>query len=277
MKNILIFIAFFTLTINVYSQSSDDLFKLGETAFIEEEYPKAVDYFKKAANLGSSEACGYLAFMYYYGAVPSIKNGNAIIRDTEMASLWANRAGEQNSLRADIVLALINYYEGNFKETIRILTVWKEEFLFPEAKLALAISYMVSGNNLYQFAMRDKAEKLVKSVYDATKKDIEKSLYFYISCAILAKLELQKNWDIENPKIYKYLDKCEVDDVFCPLAAYMWGNILSHIADADKKQLSLEYLKYAIDEIISNEAYEILYPFANEIISTYNTLKNQSK
>ena len=105
-KLLLVFLIGLTTTINVYSQTAEEWFQRGEEAYHEENYDIAINHYKKAAELGSVEACGTLSFMCYYGAASTKSNGITIRRNTDMALLWAKRAGVNKNLEADIVLAL---------------------------------------------------------------------------------------------------------------------------------------------------------------------------
>ena len=192
------------------------------------------------------------------------KNGKVTQRDTDMALLWAKRAGVNNNLDADIVLALISYYKGDFSKTIQILSFWKEEELYSEAKIALAISYMMNGNELIRFLGKQKAEPLLKEVYNKLRND--KPKYFYAVCAILAKIEFEKKWRRTN-KVDDYLSEfgeIGTDDFeYCPLAYYVMGRAL----------IEKGCLEAAAKYEYNGSKYEVLYPFADEIKQEYNKIK----
>lgn len=267
MRNILIFLCFFCCS--VYSQTSESWFLKGELAYNEEDYESALSYYKNAANLGSTHACAVISYIYYCG----IADGG---RNTDLALQWAKRAGVNKYIESDAVLAMVSYYNGDFENTRKILEYWNLNDLYTESKLALAISYMVSSNNLFSFAMRDKAELLVKSIYDKTKIDDEKPDYYYASCAILAKIEYEKERDIQNGKMWAYLEKFGTpgkdDFVYCPLAECLFGFLLTRFADEKLKSMGEIRLEVAT-KFDYNKRFKILYPFAPEIKAYYDKAK----
>lgn len=269
MKKLVALLIGIITNVYVYSQTSEEWFRKGEKAYQKEDYNTAVECYKKAANLGSIDACGILSFMYYFGTVTGKRN-------VEMAQLWANRTGVNKILDADIVMALISYYDGKYEETISILNYWKGDVLYDEAKLALAISYMVSGDKYARFWGKQKAEPLVKDVYNKLHDYEDRPYFYYAACAILAKIEFEKEWDVNNDKVYKYLEEFgtfgEDDFIYCPLAEYVTGLILSHIEDKDIKQMGMIRLEVASQYNYEN-GFKILYPFANEIKQYYNEHK----
>ena len=268
MKKIVALLFGLSMSISVYSQTAEEWFLKGEEAYQEEKYDIAMDYYKKAADLGSVEACGVLSFMYYNGAASTKKNGKVIQRDTDMALLWAKRAGVNNNLDADIVLALISYFKGDFSKTIQILSGWKEA-LYSEAKIALAISYMMNGNESIRFLGKLKAEPLLKEVYNKLRND--KPNYFYAVCTILAKIEFEKKWR-RTDKVDDYLSEfgeIGTDDFeYCPLAYYVVGRAQYHNTSIEKT-----YLETAAKYEYTGSKYEVLYPFADEIKQEYNKIK----
>lgn len=271
-KLLLVFLIGLTTTINVYSQTAEEWFQRGEEAYQEDKFDIAINHYKKAADLGSVEACGALSFMYYYGAASTMNNGITIRRNTDMASLWAKRAGVNKNLEADNVLALISYYNGDFGKTIQILSYWKEKALYTEAKIALAISYMMNGNELTRFLGKQKAEPLLKDVYNRLRND--KPSFFYTACAILAKIEFEKKWKWTN-KVTNYIEEFGVFDSddyeFCPLSLYVFGRYFYKCAET--KELSKDCIEIASKWVYTNNKYEVLFPFANEINQEYNKIK----
>lgn len=265
MKKLFIVLLAGVLNVSVYSQTSDDYYKKGNDAYINENYQEAEVFLKKAAELGHIDACGMLSYMYYYGAINGKRNG-------DMALLWAKRAGVNNNLDADIVLALTSYYNGDFDNTIKILNYWKEEALYTQAKIALAISYMMNGSEPIRFLGKQKAEPLVKSVYNNLRED--KSFLYYAACAILAKIEYEKKWEWTN-NVNKYIEefgKIGADDYeYCPLSLYVFGRYFYHIVET--KKISKECLEIASKYVYANNKYEILFPFADEIKQEYNKIK----
>lgn len=277
MKRFLLFIFVLTPNLSAWAQSDADWFERGEAAFDREDYQEAISCYKRAAELGSTVACGSLAYLYYNGAVPSVKNGTVVNRNTELAKLWAKRAGLNNSVDADIVLALTAFYEGDFSQTIKILESWNDVVMYSsEAKLALAVSYMVNGDDADQFFFRDRATQLASMVYRELYHEYSEPDIYYAACAILAKLELEKDWDINNDNIYTYLGKFGTfgkdDFELCPLSEFVAGFILTRIEDTDIKTIGLHRIQLAA-EFDYNKAYKILYPFAPEIIRFYNKIK----
>ncbi len=286
MKRIIGLLVLLFFSFVIYAQTAEEWFQKGEDAYDKEEYNIAVEYYKKAAHLGSTKACGLLAYMYYYGDVDGKRN-------TEMASLWANRVNElKKNLDADVVLALISYYEGDLKKTEKILSDWQESVLYPEAKLALAISYMINKKDLFNSVgvlderidyyggelFSEKAKPLIKSVYDFYRKNNLKCDNYYASCALLAYIEYGEKYDMESAKLQKYLlefGNCGEDNfVYCPLNEYLCGRILSHFGDEDLRDMGKIRLEIASQCNYKNK-YEILYPFADEIKKYYDRIKEK--
>lgn len=267
MKKLFVLLLTSVLNVYVYSQTGDDYFKKGNDAFTNESYQEAEVFLKKAAELGHIDACGLLSYMYYYGAI----NGK---RDGDMALLWAKRAGVNNNLDADIVLALTSYFNGDFDNTIKILNYWKEEVLYSQAKIALAISYMMNGSEPIRVLGKQKAEPLVKSVYKKYVNERERSEVFFSACAILAKIEFEKKWDWTN-NVNKYIEefgKIGADDYeYCPLSLYVFGRYFYNIVES--KKISKECIEIASKYVYANNKYELLFPFADEIKQEYNKIK----
>lgn len=277
MKKVLLILLALTLNLFTWAQSDINWFEKGEAAFDCEDYQQAISYYKRAAELGSTAACAALAYLYYNGVVPSKKNGTAVLRNTELAKMWAKRAGLHNSVDADIVLALIAFYEGDFSQTIQILESWNDVAVYSsEAKLALAVSYMVNGDDFEQFVFRERAAQLARMVYDGLRKEYTEPSFYYAACSLLAKLELEKDWDINNRNIYTYLNAFgtfgEDDFELCPLSEYIAGLILTRVEDNNIKTIGKARLQLAA-EFDYTKGYKILYPFATEIIQYYNKIK----
>lgn len=190
-----------------------------------------------------------------------------------MALLWAKRSGVNNNFDADIVLALTSYYDADFDKTIKILKYWKEEILTTEAKIALAISYMMNGSEPIGFLEKQKAELLLKEVYNQWRKENEKPSYFYSASAILAKIEFEKKWKWTD-NVQKYGDvfgEIGSDEyVFCPLAAYVMGRYYSNVVEY--KDLGEKCIKAAAKYDYKDNDYKVLYPFAEEIKQEYDII-----
>lgn len=273
MKKKYVLFLFLTFQFNAFSQTSEDWFQLGEEAYDAENYQKAQECYKEAANLGSSKACGALAYMYYYGGIKIIENGQTKSRNPELAELWAKRAGEHNNIEADAVMALIQYYKGNFSETIRILNNWDIKKGLSEAKLALAICYMINKKE------NNKAEKLIKSVYDETRYEKDAPDYFYVASALLAKIEYDK-WEKDgNIKTHQ---NCEIyispliepiQELFCPLATYIMAKELYEVGNENEKELCKNLIEIASKYNYYKNRFELLYPFSEEINQYYNMIK----
>jgi len=286
MNRIIGILVLLSFSFNIYAQTAEEWFQKGEEAYDKDEYNLAAEYYKKAAHLGFTRACGVLAYMYYYGVIDGKRN-------TDMALLWANRVNElERNLDADVVLALISYYKGDLKNTEKILSYWQESVLYSEAKLALAISYMINLKGLLNLAgvpkmsidyyggniFSEKAKPLVKSVYDNYKKsDIKDDIYF-ASCAILAYIEYGEKFDMSSAKLHKYLLEFgtfgEENFVYCPLNEYVCGRISSHFGDEELRDMGKIRVEVASQFNYKNK-YEILYPFADEIKKYYDNIKGK--
>lgn len=264
MKKFSVFIFASILSVPVFSQTSDEYYKRGRDAYDNENYQKAEIYFKKAAEEGSDDACGFLASIYYYGL-----NNNGRV-NIDLASLWAKRAEKKSSV-ADAILSLIAYYKSDFGKTIEILDYWKDYIsTFPDdVKIALAISYMMNDNVLG----RQRAEPLMKEVYNQWRKEDDKPLYFYSASAILAKIEFQKNWKW-NDNVQKYLDvfgEIGSDNyMYCPLAAYVMGRYFRKVVEF--KDFGEKCIEAAAKYNYKDNDYEVLYPFAEEIKQEYDII-----
>lgn len=268
MKRISVFILTSILTVPMFSQTSDECYKKGRYAYDNEKYQEAEILFKQAAEKGNDEACGFLASIYYYGLTNGRKN-------IDLASLWAKRV-ERKSIVADVILSLIAYYKGDFENTIKILEHWKDysSSFIDEAKLTLAISYMMNGSEPIRFLGKQKAEPLLKEVYNQWRKEDEKPLYFYSASAILAKIEFEKKWEWTD-NVQKYIvvfGKIGSDDyMYCPLAAYVMGRYFRKVGEF--KDFGEKCIEAAAKYDYKGNDYEVLYPFADEIRQEYNKIK----
>lgn len=268
MKKLFVLLLASVINVSVYSQTGDDYYQMGRDAYDKENYQKAEQLFKKAAETGHNDACGFLSAIYYYGLIDGKKK-------TDIASLWAKRAEKKSSV-ADVILSLIAYYDGDYGKTIQILDYWKDyTSTFPDdVKLALAISYMMNGSESNRILGRQKAEPLIKEVYKQWRNEDEKPLYFYSASAILAKIEFEKKGEWTN-SVQKYIDvfgEIGSDDyMYCPLTAYVMGRYYRKVVEY--KDFGEKCIEVAAKYDYKDNDYEILFPFADEIKKEYNKTK----
>ena len=266
MRTHLLIIVLFVFSFPTFSQTSKDLIEKGASAIDNQDYEIAVDFYKKAAELGSSDACGVLAMLYYNGYVKGDRYNEpqrASIRDTEMAELWANRAGLHKNPNADNVLGLISYYNGDFDNAIEYIHYWKDEYIWTESKIALAVCFILKEDF-------KTAKLLTKQVYDKLKNENSKSNFYYCSCALLEYIEIQKH-ELYDDEVLKYMMEFGVfgEDGFeyCPLNEFITGWLQYSIisSEFDYKTIGKARAEAASEYDYRYTKYQVLYPFAHEI------------
>lgn len=85
------------------SEDSQAYCEKGEQYYVEKQWDKAVEWYRKAAVLGHAEAQRSLAICYYAG-------GNGIAQDYSQAVTWARKAAEQKDAQGYEILGNCYYY-----------------------------------------------------------------------------------------------------------------------------------------------------------------------
>lgn len=242
----------------------EEWYQKGEEAlFMKDKSQDAAWYYKKAAELGNSDACGRLAMLYYFSELTGK-------RDIEKAIEWANKVEEGKNDDCEIVLGLIAYYRSDFKNALKHFGLCKGN-LTSEAIIAMEICNLqtlpIIGGR--QMVMPDPFRKSMinslRRIYD--RYYTNRNSYFYSATAILAKLEFEKKFKFTK-KVIQYLHVVADDDEDCPLANCLIGLYLRH--DCGQHAEGRKFLKHAAEYQYTDNRYEVLYPFAKEIISWHN-------
>lgn len=82
-----------------FALAKTDLFSEGEKAYVQEDYPKAVELFKQAGWLGDVDAQVVLGGMYFFG--------HKVTQDYDRARTWYTKAAKQNNGAAQSNLGII--------------------------------------------------------------------------------------------------------------------------------------------------------------------------
>ncbi|MBQ0113780.1 MAG: sel1 repeat family protein [Bacteroidales bacterium] len=87
MKKVLVLCLATIVALHSFAQKGQEEFEKGISFYQEENYTKAVSWFKKAAEQGHADAQYNLAFCY--------ANGNGVSQDYKQAASWYEKAAEQ--------------------------------------------------------------------------------------------------------------------------------------------------------------------------------------
>ena len=97
------------------SHSTEENYVLGKHYYDNQNYDKAIDYYKEAAEQGNAEAQNSLGIMYY--------NGEGVEKNYTEAVKWYRKAAEQGNADAHINLGNRYYYgegvEKNYSEAVK--------------------------------------------------------------------------------------------------------------------------------------------------------------
>lgn len=259
-----------------FAQSAQELYEKGNNALAEENFSSAFDFYVRAANLGSIDACGELAMLYYNGFVKRNRYNNPdskSVRDIEMAKLWASKAGVHQNIQSDNVLGLISYYEGDFQKAKKYFSFWKNNYIFSEGALAYAICLILDDEYT-------EAKLVAKQVYDRYYKDTNKPKFYFAACAILGYIE----WNLHHYEVYdddvmqyvlEFKNFGDDDFEYCPLNEFLVGLLYYQMADKDYKEIGKTRIEVANNYKYEGREYHVLYPFAKEIKECYEYISNK--
>ena len=121
-------------------EDAEAQYRLGDKYYygkeVEQDYDKALSYYKKAADAGYVKAQHSLGYMY--------KSGIGVKRDFDQAFFWYNKAAESGHTNAQYKLGcMYEYYEyehGNIRQDLDLALFWYGKAAgagHAEAKMAL--------------------------------------------------------------------------------------------------------------------------------------------
>ncbi len=255
MKRIILLLisAVFCLGIT-YAQTAEDLLQKGAYAIGDENYEEAKLYFEKAAELGSGEACGFLAVGYLHG----IYEGG---RNLSLASQWATKGAAKKDGTSTYALGIMNFYMADSKkekaESLDLLLFGYNNGA-PAAYVGnlIAVCYLLKGK-------REDAKNWATIIKDKEKDEEDKDDY-YTASAILAKILLDEK-DYTSAMV-EGLDAAKYGD---PLAQYVVG----------RSQIKLDfYPSTGKNRVYKATQYKYIPftdidVFADEIQEYYNTIR----
>ncbi len=260
MKRILSFCMFVCITLCTYAQSASELCESGRRAFAVGNFEEAKVYLQKAANMGSSMACGLLGLGYISGCYESGQ-------DLQSALSWATKGCSISMLDPDptcmgVIGMLGTVTAENKKDWIENLKFLEYAYTngFGPSHLGnlISVCYLLKGDIA-------KAQEWATKIQEIEKDEEDKDNY-YMSSAILSKIMLD-NKDYMNALMTAR--DAAVDGN--PIAQYVMGRC----------QIQLDIYPEVGQQRVKNAALYDYSPisdinaFDEEIQKYYDSIKNK--